>query len=57
MRDRLGWSVVCDIQMPKTEEEAFNLLMEKDAGRRKRELEETVKRLKAADEYEVIKLY
>jgi hypothetical protein len=43
--------------MPTEEEETFKELMAKDAAARKRRAEEAARRLKAADEYEAIKLY
>jgi len=43
--------------MPPEEEEAFNKLVARDAAEREKVLQETAKRLKAADEYEIIKLY
>ena len=43
--------------MPPDEEEMFKALMAKDAQARGKKGEATAKRLKAADEYETIKLY
>jgi hypothetical protein len=43
--------------MPKEEEDAFSMLMERDAKARKEGRDEAARRLRAADEYESIKLY
>ncbi len=43
--------------MPPDQEKAFADLMARDANEREKKLEETAERLKAADEYETIKLY
>ena len=48
---------ICNGQMPPEEEQAFNNLMARDAAEREKILKETAKRLKAADEYEIIQLY
>jgi 3-methyl-2-oxobutanoate hydroxymethyltransferase len=44
-------------KMPKEEEEAFRLLMEKDAAVRKAQAAQAAERIKQSDEYEQIKLY
>lgn len=44
-------------KMPKDEEDAFHALMERDSAIRKAQAAEAAERLKAADEYESIKLY